>query len=50
MAFSREPKDDCRFCDLGQACGPDAAARAARKVDAGASPVLAAFRRLRAHA
>jgi ATP-dependent helicase/nuclease subunit B len=42
--------EDCRFCDLGRACGPAAAARAARKLEAGASPALDAFRRLRTHA
>jgi len=39
--------DDCRFCEVSRACGPDPAARAQRKL---AAPALAAYRRLVAHA
>jgi ATP-dependent helicase/nuclease subunit B len=42
-------ESDCRFCEFGRACGPDPAARAARKVEAAANGVLEPFRRLRQH-
>jgi ATP-dependent helicase/nuclease subunit B len=38
--------DDCRFCNYGPACGPNAAARAEGKL---ADPVLAPYRRLADH-
>ena len=47
---SPEQMEDCRYCELGRACGPGAAARAKTKLDKGANDVLDAFRRLRAHA
>jgi hypothetical protein len=47
-AFVHNPVEDgCAFCELGRACGPDAPARAARKL---AAPALAPYRRLVEHA
>jgi hypothetical protein len=50
FVHSPEQMEDCRYCELGRACGPGAAARAKTKLDKGANDVLDAFRRLRAHA
>jgi RecB family exonuclease len=49
FVHSPEQMEDCRYCELGRACGSGAAARAKTKLDKGANDVLDAFRRLRAH-
>jgi ATP-dependent helicase/nuclease subunit B len=49
-AFLHTPaENDCRFCDLGRACGPDPFARAERKLAAPANRVLAPYRQLQRH-
>ncbi|HKA63313.1 MAG TPA: PD-(D/E)XK nuclease family protein, partial [Methylomirabilota bacterium] len=51
-AFVHTPTadDDCRFCEFGRACGPQAAKRAERKIERSESPALEAYRRLGGHA
>jgi ATP-dependent helicase/nuclease subunit B len=50
-AFLHTPKaDECRFCDLGRACGDDAPANAERKLARAATAGLQAYARLRTHA
>jgi ATP-dependent helicase/nuclease subunit B len=46
-AFVHTPHaEDCRFCDMGPACGPDAAVRGKAKIAHAANVVLAPYRRL----
>jgi RecB family exonuclease len=51
-AFVHTPAadDDCRFCEFGRACGPQAAERAERKIERSESTALEAYRRLGGHA
>jgi ATP-dependent helicase/nuclease subunit B len=49
-AFLHTPTpDDCRFCEIGRACGPEPFDRAERKLAAPANRALAAYRQLQRH-
>jgi ATP-dependent helicase/nuclease subunit B len=49
--FLHTPKpEDCRFCELGRACGPAPSERAERKLATPANRVLATYRQLQRHA
>ena len=50
-AFTHTPSDDdCRYCDFDRACGRRPAERAEAKIDNAQNAMLAAYRRLQAHA
>jgi hypothetical protein len=49
-AFLHTPTpDDCRFCEIGRACGPEPFDRSERKLAAPANRALAAYRQLQRH-
>jgi ATP-dependent helicase/nuclease subunit B len=51
-AFVHTPEadEDCRFCDFDRACGPQAAARAKKKIAQADNAMLEPYRRLADHA
>ena len=42
-------EDDCKYCDMGRACGRDAYARAEQKLENDANNVLGPYWRLAEH-